>query len=43
MIDRLANEFLDAINKRGQLLKRMRILEKWLKLIEPLHIIDGNR
>ena len=42
MIDRLANEIIDASNGTGASVKRKKILIRWLKLIKHLHISVGN-
>ena len=42
MVERLAQEFVDANESKGASVKRKKILIKWLRQIEHLLITGGN-
>ena len=42
MVDRLAGEFLDAVNNRGNAVKNAKIRTVWRRPTVPSHIIAGN-
>lgn len=43
MIERLANELVDAVNDRGAAFKKKKMSIKWQKQIKRLHIIVGRK